>query len=71
MPEFGPVLPPWDGSMSVSIHVKDAPVFVSDVTESDVPGILDWLQEHVPPLAERFTIYNLRRLGRPPARPPA
>jgi len=39
---------------SVSLHVKDAPVFVSDVTGGDIPGILDWLQEHVPPLADRL-----------------
>jgi uncharacterized protein with ATP-grasp and redox domains len=39
---------------SVVLHVKDAPVFVSDVTESDVPGILDWLQDHVSELAKRL-----------------
>eukprot|EP00929_Paragymnodinium_shiwhaense_P005067 TRINITY_DN10647_c0_g1_i1.p1 TRINITY_DN10647_c0_g1~~TRINITY_DN10647_c0_g1_i1.p1 ORF type:complete len:531 (-),score=83.86 TRINITY_DN10647_c0_g1_i1:386-1978(-) len=33
------------GVQEVVLHVKDAPVFVSDVTEGDVPGILDWLSK--------------------------
>ncbi|CAJ1381463.1 unnamed protein product [Effrenium voratum] len=28
---------------AVSLHVKDAPVFVSDVTAEDVPQVLEWL----------------------------
>lgn len=39
---------------SVSLHVKDAPVFVSDVTEGDIPGILEWLDEHEASLAGRL-----------------
>jgi len=39
---------------SVVLHVKDAPVFVSDVTEKDVPEILDWLTLRAPELAERL-----------------
>ena len=30
----------------VSLHVKDTPVFVSDVTEADIPATLAWLDEH-------------------------
>ena len=29
----------------VVLHVKDAPVFVSDVTEIDIPGIIEWLED--------------------------
>jgi len=42
------------GPSYVVLHVKDTPVFVSDVTEADVPGILDWLSEHDAPLAGRL-----------------
>jgi len=42
------------GPSSVSLHVKDAPVFVSDVTEADVPVILDWLGERDAALAGRL-----------------
>eukprot|EP00747_Dinoflagellata_sp_TGD_P185187 gnl/TRDRNA2_/TRDRNA2_41597_c0_seq2.p1 gnl/TRDRNA2_/TRDRNA2_41597_c0~~gnl/TRDRNA2_/TRDRNA2_41597_c0_seq2.p1 ORF type:complete len:387 (-),score=63.63 gnl/TRDRNA2_/TRDRNA2_41597_c0_seq2:53-1213(-) len=31
------------GVASVVLHVKDAPVFVSDVTESDVHWVIDWI----------------------------
>lgn len=39
---------------SVTLHVKDSPVFVSDVTAADVPGILQWLEEQDSPLASRL-----------------
>lgn len=42
-------------SATVTLHVKDAPVFVSDVTEKDVPEVLSWLQPRLPELAERLT----------------
>jgi len=42
------------GCSSVALHVKDSPIFVSDVTEADVPGILDWLEGRMPPLASRL-----------------
>lgn len=42
---------------TVHLHVKDAPVFVSDVTKGDVPGILAWLEEHEAPLARRLQAY--------------
>lgn len=42
------------GPSSVSLHVKDSPVFVSDVTQEDVPGILAWLDEHDSALAGRL-----------------
>jgi len=41
----------------VTLHVKDSPVFVSDVTEADVPGILDWLSELNGPWAERLRAF--------------
>ncbi|CAK0885302.1 unnamed protein product [Prorocentrum cordatum] len=42
------------GARVVTLHVKDAPVFVSDVTESDVPQIVDWLDVHHAALAGRL-----------------
>lgn len=39
---------------SVVLHVKDSPVFVSDVTADDIEGILDWLQGHNKELAARL-----------------
>jgi len=42
------------GVASVSLHVKDVPVFVSDVTEGDMPGILEWVEAHMPTLAARL-----------------
>lgn len=39
---------------SVALHVKDAPVFVSDVTSEDIPGILDWLATQDANLARRL-----------------
>jgi len=39
---------------NVVLHVKDAPVFVSDVTNDDVPGILGWLEAHSSSLAARL-----------------
>lgn len=39
---------------SVTLHVKDSPVFVSDVTEADVPRILEWLDERHSALAGRL-----------------
>jgi len=42
------------GAASVALHVKEAPVFVSDVTATDVPGILDWMSEHSSELGARL-----------------
>lgn len=42
---------------SVSLHVKDAPVFVSDVTDKDVPKVLKWLETRLPELAERLNAH--------------
>lgn len=53
----------------VTLHVKDSPVFVSDVTEADVPGIVDWISEHDGPWAERLRTFladgRLRIFGDP------
>ncbi|OLP81075.1 Subtilin transport ATP-binding protein SpaT [Symbiodinium microadriaticum] len=42
---------------AVSLHVKDAPVFVSDVTDKDVPKVLKWLETRLPELAERLKVH--------------
>ena len=46
---------------TVTLHVKDAPVFVSDVTELDVPWVLDWLKEKLPALAK--SLEEMQRRG--------
>jgi len=45
------------GAASVTLHVKDAPVFVSDVTTHDIPGILDWFDKQDAPFGARLRAY--------------
>lgn len=42
------------GVSSVSLHVKDAPVFVSDVTKDDIEGILDWVDDQASDFGKRL-----------------
>ena len=46
---------------TVTLHVKDAPVFVSDVTDLDVPWVLSWLEDKLPSLAK--SLKEMQRLG--------
>lgn len=38
----------------IVFHVKDSPTFVSDVTEADMPPLIDWFGERAPELANRL-----------------
>lgn len=45
------------GASAVTLHVKNAPVFVSDVTKADVFGVIVWLREHSEALGTRLAGY--------------
>mmetsp|Transcript_4491 Transcript_4491/g.9746 ORF Transcript_4491/g.9746 Transcript_4491/m.9746 type:complete len:515 (-) Transcript_4491:91-1635(-) len=51
-----------EAAETVVLHVKDSPVFVSDVTEADVEGIMQWLCERSPAMGQRLR--DFQKAGR-------
>eukprot|EP00971_Amphidinium_carterae_P263396 5225935-Amphidinium_carterae.1 len=47
-----------DAAETVVLHVKDSPVFVSDVTEADVDGIIAWMCKESPDLGKRLQAFQ-------------